>query len=110
MAKTPEPQLTYARESARRARIRQGFKILQRESPQLQPRRPWQQRIAGADEEWLVALVKDNPELSLLEIQRLLADRGVICGYSTLWSTLRRNGVLKRKLALQRRLEETGPT
>lgn len=43
-------------------------------------------RIAGADREWLLARIVTQPDLTLEEMRRELAEqRGLMVGYGTVW-------------------------
>jgi transposase len=42
-------------------------------------------RIAGADREWLLARIAAKPDLTLEELRRELAERGLTVGYGTMW-------------------------
>lgn len=42
-------------------------------------------RIEGADREWLLARIAARPDLSLQELRRELAERGLVVGYGTVW-------------------------
>lgn len=42
-------------------------------------------RIAGADRDWLLARIAAKPDLTLEELRRELAERGLAVGHGTVW-------------------------
>jgi transposase len=42
-------------------------------------------RIVGADREWLLSRIAAKPDLTLEELRRELAERGLAVGYGTVW-------------------------
>jgi len=42
-------------------------------------------RIKGADRDWLLERIVAKPDLTLEEMRREAADRGLVVGYGTIW-------------------------
>lgn len=59
-------------------------------------------RLTG-EREWLLARVKEQPELTLQEIRAELEARGVRVGYGTVWRFFAGAGLTYKKNALRRR-------
>jgi transposase len=54
-------------------------------------------RIAGADRDWLLARIAAKPDLTLEEMRRELAERGLAVGYGTVWRFCDREGLTFKK-------------
>ena len=54
-------------------------------------------RIVGADREWLLARIAAEPDLTLEELRRELAERGVAVGYGTVWRFCDREALTFKK-------------
>jgi len=58
-------------------------------------------RIIGADREWLVARIAAKPDLTLEEMRRELAERGLAVGYGTVWRFCEREKLTFKKNAVR---------
>jgi len=54
-------------------------------------------RIVGADREWLLARIVAKPDLTLEELRRELAERGLAVGYGTVWRFCEREKLTFKK-------------
>jgi transposase len=59
-------------------------------------------RIVGADREWLLARIVAQPDLTLQELRRELAERGLAVGYGTVWRFCAREEQTFKKNAARR--------
>ena len=65
-------------------------------------------RIEGADREWLLQRIKAQPDLTLEELRRELAEqRGLMVGYGSVWRFCDREKVTFKKKSARR---SAGPT
>lgn len=57
-------------------------------------------RISGADRLWLLERIAGKPDLTLEEMRRELAERGLAVGHGTVWRFCRREQLtLKKRMA-----------
>jgi transposase len=59
-------------------------------------------RIEGADREWLLARIAAKPDLTLEELRRELAERGLAVGYGTMWRFCDREQLTFKKNSARR--------
>lgn len=59
-------------------------------------------RIAGADRDWLLARIASKPDLTLEEMRRELAERGLAVGHGTVWRFCDREGLTFKKNSARR--------
>jgi len=59
-------------------------------------------RIEGADRAWLLARIAAKPDLTLDELRRELAERGLTVGYGTVWRFCDREKLTFKKNSARR--------
>ena len=60
-------------------------------------------RAWGGERDWLLARIAAVPDLTLEEIRRELAGRGVSVGYATVWRFFAKENITFKKNAARRR-------
>jgi transposase len=58
--------------------------------------------VLAGEREWLLARIKEQPDLTLRAIQAELAERGVIVSYDAVWQFYRREGITFKKKPARR--------
>jgi len=64
--------------------------------------------VLAGERDWLLARIKDKPDLTLRAIQAELAERGVIVSYDAVWRFFGREGVTFKKKPARRRTDPAG--
>jgi transposase len=59
-------------------------------------------RIVGADRAWLLERIAAKPDLTLQELRRELAERGLAVGYGTVWRFCDREKLSFKKKSVRR--------
>jgi len=58
--------------------------------------------VLAGERDWLVARIKEKPDLTLRAIQTELAERGVIVSYDAVWRFYRQEGITFKKKPTRR--------
>ena len=64
--------------------------------------------VLAGERAWLLARIKEKPDLTLRAIQAELAERGVVVSYDAVWRFYRQEGMTFKKKPVRRRAGSAG--
>jgi transposase len=64
--------------------------------------------VLAGERDWLLARIKEKPDLTLRAIRAELAERGVIVSYDAVWRFFRQEGMTFKKKPVRRRAGAAG--